>query len=90
MVKIKLNYGTLDKDDNTIPNNNCLECLPFVPADPTQERWPKFCDYFDLGDKAPAFSLEGVYQGELVNINLSQYLGKWVALFFYRSDFTFV
>jgi peroxiredoxin 2/4 len=39
---------------------------------------------------APGFTLEGVGNGEFVEIALEQYQGKWVVLFFYPLDFTFV
>ena len=40
-----------------------------------------------IGDKAPAFKAVTT-QGD---INFpEQYLGKWVVLFFYNGDFTFV
>lgn len=77
MAKIKLHYSNpLKIISNT---NNDEECTK-----------QKYCDYFDLGDKAPEFSLEGVLYGEKIQVKLSDYLGKWVVLFFYGSDFTFV
>lgn len=39
---------------------------------------------------APDFSTDAYYQGERVNITLSNYQNDWVVLFFYASDFTFV
>ncbi len=39
---------------------------------------------------APAFELEGVVGKEFKKIKLSDYKGKWVVLFFYPLDFTFV
>jgi hypothetical protein len=89
VTRIRFNFGPSDQESQ-LRTDNCCDCFPFVPVNPTEEKWPKLCDYFDLGDLAPDFLLEGVYQGELVKISLSQYLGKWVALFFYSSDFTFV
>ncbi|MBS4534847.1 redoxin domain-containing protein [Clostridium sp. D2Q-14] len=50
----------------------------------------KYCDYFDIGDKAPDFTLEGIVNCEPKKVSLSDYLGSWVVLFFYGSDFTFV
>jgi hypothetical protein len=47
-------------------------------------------DYFDLGEPAPNFTLEGIIDGEPTNVSLDDYKGKWVLLFFYGSDFTFV
>lgn len=43
-----------------------------------------------IGNKAPNFEGAGAYQGEIVDINLAQYEGKWLVLFFYPLDFTFV
>ena len=43
-----------------------------------------------VGQKAPDFVAPGYHKGEFVNVNLSDYLGKWVLLCFYPGDFTFV
>jgi alkyl hydroperoxide reductase subunit AhpC len=43
-----------------------------------------------VGQKAPAFALEGVLDDSFVDARLTDYLGKWVVLFFYPLDFTFV
>lgn len=43
-----------------------------------------------VGQKAPDFSAPGYQQGKFINVNLSDYLGKWVILCFYPGDFTFV
>ena len=43
-----------------------------------------------VGQKAPEFALEGVLGKEFVDVKLSDYAGKWVVLFFYPLDFTFV
>jgi len=53
-------------------------------------REEKYCDYFNLGDSAPDFTLEGIVNGQPRKVSLSDYRGKWVLLFFYGSDFTFV
>lgn len=50
----------------------------------------KYCDYFDIGDKAPDFTLPGIVNRKPADVSLSDLRGKWVALFFYGSDFTFV
>jgi alkyl hydroperoxide reductase subunit AhpC len=34
--------------------------------------------------------MQGVYKGEFKDFSLSDYKGKWVVLFFYPLDFTFV
>lgn len=44
----------------------------------------------EVGSPAPPFSLDAVVNLEFKKVNLSDYLGKWVVLFFYPGDFTFV
>ncbi|MBM7615689.1 hypothetical protein JOC73_002263 [Alkaliphilus hydrothermalis] len=46
--------------------------------------------YIHPGETAPPFTLEGVYENQPITVNLRDYLGKWVVLFFYGSNFTFV
>ena len=43
-----------------------------------------------VGKKAPDFTAPGYHQGQFINVQLSDYLGKWVVLCFYPGDFTFV
>ncbi|MEN6641364.1 MAG: peroxiredoxin [Armatimonadia bacterium] len=43
-----------------------------------------------VGRQAPTFELEGVHRGEFEKFRLEDYKGKWVVLFFYPLDFTFV
>ena len=43
-----------------------------------------------VGKHAPKFSLEGVIDGQFKTISLDDYKGKWVIVFFYPLDFTFV
>ena len=43
-----------------------------------------------VGRQAPDFALEGVLNGSFHTYRLSDYKGKWVILFFYPLDFTFV
>ena len=43
-----------------------------------------------VGRKAPEFALEGVLNGRFASYRLADYKGKWVVLFFYPLDFTFV
>lgn len=44
-----------------------------------------------VGQKAPDFSAKAVKKGEVIeNFSLSQFGGKYVVLFFYPLDFTFV
>lgn len=43
-----------------------------------------------VGQQAPDFEMEGVVGREFQSIRLSDYRGKWVVLFFWPLDFTFV
>ena len=43
-----------------------------------------------IGEKAPEFSAEIFQNNKIEKINLSDYKGKWIVLFFYPADFTFV
>lgn len=47
-------------------------------------------DYLQVGRPAPKFDLEGYFKGEKRRFSLEDYKGKWVVLFFYPLDFTFV
>ncbi len=43
-----------------------------------------------IGEQAPAFSAQAFYIGQFTNVSLKDFNGKWVYLFFYGGDFTFV
>jgi len=43
-----------------------------------------------VGQKAPAFRMKAMVKGEIGEVSLDQYRGKWLVLFFYPLDFTFV
>lgn len=43
-----------------------------------------------VGEKAPDFSLKGIVQNRISDYSLSRYKGKWLVLFFYPADFTFI
>jgi peroxiredoxin 2/4 len=43
-----------------------------------------------VGERAPYFSLDAVIGKEFKKVSLTDYRGKWVVLFFYPLDFTFV
>jgi peroxiredoxin 2/4 len=43
-----------------------------------------------VGKPAPGFTLDAVVGKEFKKVSLSDYRGKWVILFFYPLDFTFV
>lgn len=43
-----------------------------------------------IGEKVPDFTANVFHDGKIEKVNLSDYKGKWVVLFFYPADFTFV
>lgn len=43
-----------------------------------------------INEKAPEFEADAFAEGEIKKIKLGDYKGKWVVLFFYPADFTFV
>jgi len=43
-----------------------------------------------VGDKAPGFKVEGVFEGKFNKYSLDDLKGKWAVLFFYPLDFTFI
>lgn len=43
-----------------------------------------------VGKTAPNFTMEGVFGTSFKKVSLSDYRGKWVVLFFYPLDFTFI
>ena len=47
-------------------------------------------NYLEVGQPAPGFTATAVYDQEFKLIRLADYLGKYVVLFFYPLDFTFV
>ena len=44
----------------------------------------------EINKEAPKFSAEVFQNNEFKKINLDDYKGKWVILFFYPADFTFI
>src|SRR3989339_817752 len=43
-----------------------------------------------IGQAAPKFNTEAYHEEQVKKISLTDYKGKWVILFFYPADFTFV
>jgi len=43
-----------------------------------------------VGQQAPDFALEGIKDSQFIEIKLSDCRGKWVVLFFWPLDFTFI
>jgi len=43
-----------------------------------------------INKKAPAFTADAYHDEKVVKVNLEKQKGKWVVLFFYPADFTFI
>jgi peroxiredoxin (alkyl hydroperoxide reductase subunit C) len=43
-----------------------------------------------INEQAPEFTAKAFHDGEVKTVSLSDYKGKWVILFFYPADFTFI
>ena len=43
-----------------------------------------------IGDQAPDFTLKGIFQGKVSDFAIQSFQGKWLILFFYPADFTFI
>ena len=63
------------KEKNNCCCNNCKCCENTTPT---------------IGKQAPQFKTEMFQKEAVKKINLSDYKGKWVILFFYPADFTFI
>lgn len=46
--------------------------------------------FIQVGRPAPDFSVDTVFNDKVTRVGLSDYKGKWLVLFFYPLDFTFV
>jgi peroxiredoxin (alkyl hydroperoxide reductase subunit C) len=51
---------------------------------------PKEPSMIKVGQKAPDFTAPAYHNGEFTEVQLSDYLGRWMVLCFYPGDFTFV
>jgi len=43
-----------------------------------------------IGSRAPDFKLQGVLREKVSDYSIQDYRGKWLVLFFYPADFTFI
>ena len=49
------------------------------------------CEFkLEINKAAPAFTAEVFHNNEFKKVSLGDYKGKWVVLFFYPADFTFI
>jgi len=56
-------------------NEHCNEDMMFRPR---------------VGEKIPSYSLKAFHNEEISSINIADYKDKWLVLFFYPADFTFI
>lgn len=66
------------------------EKTPEETAKETSKEEKEVRSMVHVGEKAPDFIAPAYQKGKFVNVQLSEYLGKWVVLCFYPGDFTFV
>lgn len=43
-----------------------------------------------IGDKAPDFILKGYFKNKVKDYSLKEFKGKWIVLWFYPGDFTYI
>jgi len=43
-----------------------------------------------IGDRAPDFKVPGFFRGDVAEYSLARYRSRWLVLFFYPADFTFI
>ena len=60
------------------------------PSEPTSTTQKEERAMIQVGKPAPDFVSPAYHKGAFTNVKLSDHLGKWVVLCFYRGDFTFV
>ena len=44
----------------------------------------------EINHPAPLFEAQAYHDGQIKTVKLADYKGKWVVLFFYPADFTFI
>lgn len=71
-----------ENKESSFPQEECQECKELANK-------PKFT-FARLGCPAPEFSVNAFDKGDIHEIKLSDFKGKWVVLFFYPHDFTCV
>lgn len=68
--------------------------IPFPSSSSSDEMKPSTTSasgkFLDRSHPAPQFTADALVKGTVRTVNLSDYLGRWLILFFYSSDFTFV
>jgi alkyl hydroperoxide reductase subunit AhpC len=67
----------------------CKQNFSTICKDENKENLPE-CVMIRVGDKAPNFTLKGIFQGTVSDFTIQTFPGKWLILFFYPADFTFI
>lgn len=47
-------------------------------------------EQLSIGSLAPNFKAQAFHDGKIIDVSLEDYKGKWVIMFFYPADFTFI
>ncbi|PIP04059.1 MAG: peroxiredoxin [Candidatus Yonathbacteria bacterium CG_4_10_14_3_um_filter_47_65] len=66
----------------------CGNCTGACDGCGAHDQWGEYT--IEIGDTVPDMDLSAYHNDEEKKINLSDYRGKWLILFFYPKDFTFV
>lgn len=66
----------------------CCSCSGDMPINPAERA--RETGMPAIGAEMPTLAVGAFHDGKVTRINLADYRGKWVVLFFYPADFTFV
>ncbi len=67
-----------------------IAMLFFASAGMGNDRTPPVPRIAKVGEPAPSFKVEAVAGKEVITVSLDEYRGKWLVLFFYPADFSFI
>ncbi len=68
---------------------NCKDCTGEC-ENSEYELWDDAFQSAEIGNEIPDFEVEAFHNNDIKKIKLSDYKDKWLILFFYPADFTFV
>jgi alkyl hydroperoxide reductase subunit AhpC len=82
---ISIAHAEVGGDNHNARMHECCTRSCFSPVMPEAEK-----PLTQVGRPAPGFKLEGVAGNEFKTLELKDFREKWLVLFFYPADFTFV
>lgn len=62
----------------------------FADKKKSSSLWDNRASNTIIGRQVPLIEMDAFHNGKITRINLADYKGKWIILFFYPADFTFV